>query len=264
MKTNKLFTTLSLALLFSTTHGSDGPVYGIHLRAIKLESGMLSKIDGIFFDGETIGPLKRYQNNLRTFLIGERGPGGKRHPQFTFEGNLYTMQQLSRLETTRGSNDELKNLLRQIRTEFETLSMEFRGVARGAKPFMAVLVEESCSRRGRLNNSLLYIWAKTDEAEEEKLFDDHVHTLKDLEMFFVDLHNFLGDLVESCPKAMRQFQEKVAKFNKIKKLLPELSIPKEDHLPFLKQINHSLAELTLEDIDPATIRKLFDEFKNKK
>jgi len=265
MKINKLLTTLSLSLLVSTTYGADtGPAYGIHTRSIKLESGILSKVDGIFFDGDTIGPLKRYQYNLRTFLIGIRGEDGKRHPQYTFESNLYTMQQLSRLETTRGSNEELKNLLRQIRSDFETLSMEFRGVARGSKPFMATLVEESCARRGRLHNSILYIWAKTDEAEEEQLFDDHIHTIRDLEMFFTDLHNFLGDLMESCPKACRQFQEKVGKFNKIKGLLLELGLSTETQKEFLKQINHSLAKLKTDDINLATVRKLFDEFNNEK
>ncbi len=263
MKINKLLTTLSLSLLFSTIHGEE-PAYSIHTRSIKLESSMLSRIDGIFFDGETIGPLKRYQNSLRDFLIGKRGLDGKRYPQYTFEGKAYNMQELSQLETTRGSNSELKELLRQIRLEFETLSEEFHGVARGSKPFMAVLVEESCARRGRLNNSLLYIWSKTDEAGEQELFDIHIHTLKDLEMFLTDLHNFMGDLMASCPKALRQFQEKVAKFNKIKSLLPQLGIPQESQLPFLKQINHSLAALHVADINPDSVRKLFNEFKNKK
>ena len=174
------------------------------------------------------------------------------------------MQELSKLETTRGSNAELKELLRKIRTEFETLSIEFRGVARGSKPFMATLVEESCARRGRLHNSILYIWAKTDEAEEEQLFDDHVHTIRDLEMFFTDLHNFLGDMMASCPKARRQFQEKVIKFNKIKGFLPELGLSTKMQKEFLKQINHSLARLKIDDIDLATVRKLLDDFKNEK
>ena len=265
MNRKKLLSTLSILLLFSVCRGETSePAYSIHTRAIKLESNMLSRIDGIFFDGETIGPLRRYQNSLRDFLIGKRGPDSKRHPQYIFEGKACTMQELSTLETTRGSNNELKDLLRQIRFEFEKLSEEFHGVARGSKPFMAVLVEESCARRGRLNNSLLYIWAKTDEAGEQELFDVHVHTIKDLEMFITDLHNFMGDLMASCPKARRQFQEKVAKFNKIKSMLPQIGVPQESQLPFLKQINHSLAALTIADINPESVRKLFDEFKNKK
>ena len=265
MKINKLLTTLSLSLLASTTYGMDTEhAHSIHTRSIKLQSGILSKVDGIFFDGETIGPLKRYQNNLRDFLTGKRTPDGKRHPQYTFEGKPYTMQELSKMETTRGSNVELKERLRQIRSEFEDFSLEFRGVARGSKPFMATLVEESCARRGRLHNSILYIWAKTDEAEEEQLFDDHVHTIRDLEMFFTDLHNFLGDMMESCPKARRQFQEKVIKFNKIKRLLPEMGLSLETQKEFLKQINHSLAKLKVNDIDLKSVHKLFDEFKKNK
>ena len=86
MKINKLLTTLSLSLLVTTSYGmSSEPAHSIHTRSIKLESGILSKVDGIFFDGETIGPLKRYQNNLRTFLTGTRGEDGKRHPQYTLQ-----------------------------------------------------------------------------------------------------------------------------------------------------------------------------------
>lgn len=263
MKTNYILATFSLFLLCIPLY-ADQDEYGIQTRSIKLESGILSKIDGIFFTGETVGPIMKYQINLRDFLMGKRATEGKRIPQYMFEGNLYTMQQLSKLETTRGSNAELRNVLRQIRSEFEQLSVEFRGVARGSKKFMATLVEESCSRRNRLNSSILYIWAKTDETEEEKLFDEYVHTIKDLEVFFIDLHNFLGDLMASCPKAFRQFNEKVAKCKKIKTFLPELGIDQETQKAFLNQINHSLSGLTLEDIDLTTVKKLFDEFKNNK
>jgi len=265
MKTTAYRLPLLLVLLCSLSRAENESDANIStFRAIRLESNILGKIDGIFFDGETIAPLRLYQNNLKDFLIGKKGPDGKRHPQYNFEGKLYTMQELSKLETTRGSTPELKNLLRQIRSEFEQLSVQFRGIARGAKPFMATLIEESCRVRGRLNNNILCIWAHTDEQEEEQLFDDHVHTIRDLEMFFVDLHNFLGDLMHSCPRAVRQFQEKVAKFNKIKGLLPKLSISSEDQIAFLKQINPSLAKLTLDDIDLNAVRNLFNEFKNKK
>lgn len=260
----KIITVISISLLGSIVHALDTEPEGTLTRAMKLESGILSKVDGIFFTGDNIAPIKRYQMNLRTFLLGTLESDKKRHPQYSFEGSFYTMQQLSQIETTRGSNAELKNLLRQIRSEFEKLSSEFRAVARGSKPFMATLVEESCSRRGRLNSSILYIWAKTDEAEEERLFDDHIHTIKDLEMFFIDLHNFLGDLIKSCPKAERQFAEKVLKYNAIKKQLTHLDLSPEEQKAFLQQINHSLAGLSVEDIDLSAVKKLYNEFKKTK
>ena len=260
MEIKKITTYFALALLLSTSQTHNAATI------LKLESAILAQVDGlsIGIDGETFALLKQYDSKLLELLVGKRDASGKRAPQYTFDGKLYTMQQLSIIEEQQGHTQELSHLLRKIRTEFEKMSLIFRTVARGTKPIMAILIEESCAKRGRLHNSILYIWAKTDEAMEEELFDVHIKSLKDLETFLIDLHNFLNDLMCSCPKAAKQFQEKVAKFNKLRNFVANLGISKELEMNFLKQINQLLGKMKLEEITPDRVRTLVNDFKNKK
>lgn len=231
-----------------------------HAKQIVLEA---SSIAAVGIDGETIALMKQYDGQLLNMLIGKRDATGKRVGLYEYQGQMHTMLELVAIEQKNGQNDALRAILKQARKDFEDMSTRFRIVAQGTKKFMALLIEESCKKRGRLN-SVLNIWGKSDEAKEEDLFDIHVHTLGDLATFLTDLHHFLNDLMNSCPKAQRQFQEKVMKFNKIKNFIPSLGITPDEAQQFLKQINIALGQLSLEEITQETVRKLFNEYKNTK
>ncbi len=259
MVIKKIAATLTLlALLSMQSNATDT------YRVLKLESSILATVDGhvIGIDGDTLALIKQYDAGLLNLLIGKRDQTGQRIGMYEFEGAQRTVQELTKIEAERGQNEELFRLCQQIRKDFEKMSEIFRAVARGAKPFMGILIGESCERRGRLH-SILYIWAKTDVSREDDLFDEYIKEIKDMDIFLTDLHNFLGDLVHSCPKALRQFHEKIAKFNKIKNIVPSLGIAKDLQILFLKQINKALSTLSLEQITLESVRKLFNEFKNK-
>ena len=77
----------------------------------------------------------------------------------------------------------------------------------------------------------------------------------------IDLYNFLGDLVNSCPKAQQQFKDRVAKFHKIKTMLPSLNLNKTDEAKFLRYIQTHLNDFSLPQINTQAIQTLYNTFK---
>ncbi len=228
---------------------------------IHLENPIIKTVDGlsIGITGETVALIKQYQSQITSILAGKRDSAGNRVGLFEFERTTHSVQSLRKLEIERGTNPQFATLLKQIRFYFERQSDKFRNIVHGVKPIMAILIEESCSKRNRLN-SLLYVWAKTDEKNEYELFDHHVKSIKDFEIFLTDLYNFLGDLVLSCPQAQQQFKERVKKFSKIKIILEQLNIANYAQQAFLKQINQTLSKLTLKEITSAKVNELINAF----
>ena len=144
-------------------------------------------------------------------------------------------------------------------TIIEEVSLEFKELARTSKPIMAILIEESCQKRARANDSLIMVWAHSKE-NEYTLFDRHVKTIKDFDVFMIDLYNFLGDLVHSCPIGQRQFKDRLEKFSKIRKLLPTLSLAPAQQQKFMRYIQSQLNKLEANKIDAAKLKELYNSF----
>lgn len=240
---------LALFLLLS------GPTY-LKSAPIKLESGIIAKIDGlaIGIDGQTIALIKQYQSEIIAILLGKKS-GDMRIGKYEFDGKKRSLQELRQLETELGTSPKFVALRGQARNDFEKISEPFRKIVQGVKSFMSILIEESCKKRGRLD-SLLYTWAKTDEKNEYELFDLHVKSIKDFELFLTDLNNFLGDLVHSCPRALGQFQERVAKFNQAMKFVAVMNVTGDKRQKLLKLINSSLDKMSKEEVTQAKIQEL--------
>jgi hypothetical protein len=245
----------SIALLLST------PLYPAW---VKLESPIISSIDGlsIGITGESIAMIKQFQAAITKILLGERRGNG-RVGTYEFEGKKYNVQELRKLEAMHPDDPRFAMLLTQIRGDFETISQPFQAVlyGEGTKTIMGFLIEESCMKRNRLPNSLLYIWAKNTEKDEYELFDIHVKSIKDFEMFLIDLNNFLGDLVFSCPIAYRQFKEQVEKFNKAKEIVTTAAIAREHQQPFLTYLNTALVNVPKQEITKRRIEGFYTQFK---
>ncbi len=230
-----------------------------HTAPIKLESSILTQIDGLLIgiNGETIALIKQYQSQIMNMLLGTRTANG-RVGVYDFDGQKCNVQQLRQLEIEQGTNDRFIAFRKRIQTDFEHFSEPFKKIVQGVRAIMAILIEESCKKRNRLN-SLLYIWAKTDEKDFE-LFDLHVKSIKDFEIFLTDLNNFLGDLAHSCPRAQIQFQEQVAKFNRAKQFVMELDLSNTQRQLFLRYLNTQLANLPKDEITKEKIIELSNSF----
>lgn len=100
----------------------------------------------------------------------------------------------------------LQTLLETIKKDYHEATGPFMQQAHGIKKFLFKLIKESCAKRGRLESFLMQ-WGKIREEEEHRVFESYVTTLQRMDEFCTDLCNFFEDLVNSCPKGWKQFQE---------------------------------------------------------
>ena len=254
---SKIITTAVFSVLFVSPM-----LYANH---IKLESEILEKVDGksIGVTGESIALIKQYQSEIMKILLGEKTRStNTRIGKYLFDDKKFSMQELSRLENEQGNDARFKTILRTIRDDFEKVSGPFQKILQdpGVKTVMGYLIEESCIKRNRLN-SLLYIWSQAPNRNEYELFELHIKSIRDFEIFLIDLNNFLGDLVYSCPNAYAQFKEHVEKFNQAQPLVAGLSLTKEQQDLFLKYMNTALLTISKNDITKNKIRDLYNNFK---
>jgi len=172
-----------------------------------LESDILRTVDGVFMDGPTIALAKRYQLDSKTILSGKRQRDGSRIGTYIFNGVNYSVIDLCELEEKNLiSKKETERLLGEMKDDFEKISAPFQHIVRSVKPIMAELIFES-SRLRKRNDSLLNRWASPHAHDERALLDEHVKAVKDFETFIIDLHNFLDDLLKSCPKGMELYEK---------------------------------------------------------
>ncbi|MDR3550998.1 MAG: hypothetical protein P4L31_06300 [Candidatus Babeliales bacterium] len=205
---------------------------------ILLKSPIVEFVDGksIGIDATVIRLMLQVRAEIKKILFGKRSSNGHFEGHFNYEGHMCSVRQLSTLENKyelefkQKEAEYVKNLpsdtqkLEELRSSyhklkhkmnvvFELTKKEFRNKitpfaknSRGAKHQMLMLIEESCVKRNR-NNCLLLKWADADEQNEMYFFDQQVLSFRDLDQFCIDLANFLGDLMHSCPKAMAQYEQ---------------------------------------------------------
>lgn len=256
---------LCAALNFLPTHTKE--------QHIKLESKMLSLVDGSFINADTVEHIRIFQRDIINILWGDKGSGNARAGRYLFDGKKFGAQQLATFEDELASmrdvlspqefadlHKQLDRCLVEMKKDMLEASSKLKVIAAGSKGTMGVLVEEDCEKRNN-KNSVLFVWAKAKEEEEDVIFDRHVKKVREFYTFSIDLLNFLGDLVYSCPRAVHQFEQRIQKWEKIKSLLPNLSIPAHQEKEFLKhvKINH-LDKLSLSDITPGKLKSLAAEF----
>ena len=245
----------------------------IHAAPITLESKVLQMVDGlsIGINATTIENITRFTRSILGILDGKHNEDGIKVGLYSFQGKKYSVRELvpierqihEQLAQSAIKKTELDSCLNQIKADFVALSDEFKGVINGARSTMGILIEESCVKRGR-TGSLLLIWAKTEEKNEKDLFTQHVKSVNDFNVFANDLLNFLGDLVRSCPKAMRQLGTRVQKWNKMTQNMDPAvkNSSKAVEIAFLKYLKlRHLDKLDINDITPSRMKELFAQFK---
>jgi hypothetical protein len=189
---------------------------------ITLNPVITGLIDGQPFGlhGELIGAIYKIVRDVQAMQLGRHTQEG-RQGLFTFEGKLHTIKTLAGTELSIVRELEhadpkrrtellaqqavLQKTLKEAKQDFSRIVAPFLAHARGAKEPMFMLISESCTKRGRVN-SLLFNWAKSSD-DEMGAFDKAVASFVLFDEFCTDLINFLGDLVQSCPKARAQFEQ---------------------------------------------------------
>lgn len=243
-------------------------------QEIKLECEIIKMADGALINADKIEFIRRFRRILLSFLLGEELQNGKRKGLYELFGTYYSIKELAELERTiLTKNDQkslktkqaLKELLTVAKADYILKSREFVESGRGAKKILIILIEEDCKKR-RLPRSFLLDWAHTKEGQEATMFEKQIRTFEDYYHFCTDLVNFLLDLTHSCPKAKKQFEERVAKWSAVKTLFPTIvkmahvrqDINEAEFLKYLKE--RYLDQITLTDITPKLIEPLLIEY----
>lgn len=229
---------------------------------VKLSASKVDMMPIIGIDGNAIALIKQYQSQIMTILRGELSEG-RRIGTYTFDRKKCNVHELHQLETVHGVHDmRLIAIRNQIRDDFEKISSPFQAIiySPGIKTGMGFLIKESCTKRNR-SDSLLYIWVTNDAKNEYELFDFHIKSIKDVEIFLTDIYNFLGDLIFSCPRAYAQFKEQVNKFNRAKLFVIDLRLPKTKQYAFLKYLNTQITNFSTHEINQEKIKELYDTIK---
>jgi len=98
----------------------------------------------------------------------------------------------------------LKPALEQAKKAFQDVTLPFMVQARGSKTFMVPLIEEWADKAGHKDSMLLH-WSEEEDGDEMKMFEQNITTARELEGMCSDLVHFTQAIMNSCPKAMAQY-----------------------------------------------------------
>jgi hypothetical protein len=227
-------------------------------QVLELQSTMLHAVDGNFLNADTLERVFSFKREVINIMWGAKDASGNIAGRYSFCGGLYGADELAKKEQLQKSltaNKEFSQALQRMKKDFLKASDKLKAIARGAKPAMGILIEESCARRQRMD-SVLLLWAHTPEEEEDPIFDEKVKTVSDFTRFCFDLLDFIEDLLHSCPKARKLFEVRLEKWKKVEAILSSIMTEKPD-INFLINIktNH-LDKWTLDQISADLLTRL--------
>lgn len=244
-------------------------------KNIMLESSVIKVADGTFLNADKIEFIRKFRRTLLAFILGDQLTNNQRKGKYFFCGKWHSIESLACIEQelVASTNKEdaekrliLEELLTHAKADFIVQSSEFIESGRGAKNIMIVLIQEDCLKRNR-PDSLLLDWARTKEGQESTMFEHQITSFGHYYHFLTDLVNFLLDLVHSCPKAEKQFKDRVAKWSAVKVILPAVfkkAHVKGEHvneIEFLKYLKERyLDSLLLNEITIQVIAPLLTEY----
>ena len=172
-----------------------------------LESAILRTADGHFITYDDVGILLQLREYLRTILFGTKDKSGILTGPYTFDGIPHCLRTLTLLEKKLDVTARDAWLI-QVRDAFKERTKDTKKRAEGTKTQQYMYIKESCRLHNR-PNSILLLWAQAPEGQEDDAIDTYVSNFYDMAKFVIDLMNFLDDMVSSCPKAKKQFLDRI-------------------------------------------------------
>lgn len=226
---------LSLLLLTSllqnlsiNTHVSANAVMNLNCADVRLIEELL------IFD-QTTRSLVVYIRNLRNnFLLRK----------ISYNGQEITLKELANIaqkmrEEGKDLDADMMAIFDELVIEFKELSEPFLEVVREGKSVLVRIVEEWIKKR-QVSDTNLQRWMETPEGQEEALFHDAITSPIELHEFLHDLFVFLSDLMNSCPRAIADYQLTNKKLTKLQhiahevmKKSPTLALENKDFTRFL-------------------------------
>jgi hypothetical protein len=180
----------------------------------QLKNEVIHLLDGIkeAMDGPAIWDIELVRWHIRRMQVGKFNKKSRQYTGvYTLKGQQYSIQDLATMEAEaeKNNNAELLKKLDKIQDqavhEFIGYTEQFIEKTHDTKHLIIQLMNESCKLRNRVDSPIL-TWTETN-GDEEKIFRKTNKNLQEMNNFFTHLNDFLGDLVESCPKGKAQFKK---------------------------------------------------------
>jgi hypothetical protein len=242
-------------------------------KTIVLEN--MKKFDGTFFTADTIEVLRKYQRLLHSILYGPMQNDQSHTGKYWYKNKPYGSHQLAKIErqleqekdmldepTYAAEQATLQALWNEVITDFEHISEEFKPIIRETKHIMAALIKDSCAQRER-TDSLLLMWTSAPQNQEVETLRREARTLIKFDQFCMDLLNFFGDMIRSCPIAKNNFETRVAKWKNVRQAVEALKAQGRvfNESSFLKYIKQSVLDtLSIDAITTEKITTLLQSF----
>ncbi len=171
------------------------------------DSAILRTADGHFITYDDVGIMLQLREYLRTMLYGTKDKSGILVGPYIFDDIPHCLRTLTLLEKKLDATVR-DAWLTQVRDAFKERTQDTKKRAEGTKTQQYMYIKESCRLHNR-PNSILLLWAQAPEGQEDDAIDIHVRNFYDMAKFVLDLKDFLEDMVSSCPKAKKQFLDRI-------------------------------------------------------
>ncbi|MEX0940125.1 MAG: hypothetical protein WDZ41_02100 [Candidatus Babeliales bacterium] len=179
-------------------------------RPIKVPDGIDGNRLGI--NGHEIRNLMYIRKKVQDQLHGTLDPVTKeRTGIYIFQGQYHSIASLTQFEKnnphmTTAVRVQLYSLLEIIKADFVKIADPFVKQAYGVKGITLKFMEQWSTLHNR-ENSYLLVWGKEKDGHEFETFNRETTTFVHLNDFCTDLISFISDLIQSCPRAWKQFLE---------------------------------------------------------
>lgn len=179
-------------------------------RKINLNSGLLKLVDGKpgLMDQYCVRDIMYIGRELTKLQLGIETTSKKRIGKYKFNGRLYTLKELVKLEEKLIKAKDTKaveQLFYMVGSDFRDITRPYLLKARENKSITLKIISNYCKVANRTESYLLK-WGE-GSGNEKELFLKYVKTLKDIDIFCTDLLNFLVTLVHNCPKGYAKYIE---------------------------------------------------------
>ena len=215
----KKITLLSLSFLAQTNYCAP-----VSHKGPPLTDPILRGIDGLpgIFDKtkvkNTIWGMRQirdlHKGIVKLNAAHEPDPIQGKNVQLTFKGKEQTLDSLIEWEKNKSlsalEKAELQKVFLTLKNYFRIVNVMLLADARGAEEIMITLIKEYCDKFNRPNSQLLQ-WSKN--SSELAMYERNITNFTIFKEFSLDLLNFLGAFIESCPKAWADFKAAYGKNN---------------------------------------------------
>ncbi|MBT3827648.1 hypothetical protein HOL34_03065 [bacterium] len=162
------------------------------------------KIDGLIIP-IGVANMRKIIGVLTVSLFGKSSKSNPRPVgKYSYQGQLYTLEQLAHIEADLGFNDELDAVRSKIIDDFMEISQPFKEDIHAFKSIVLRIIDEWVIAQN-LESSIIAEWCLVTMEEEVDYFRRRLSTMGELYQFVYDVTWFLRNFVGNCTGAVQNY-----------------------------------------------------------